>query len=121
MGRRLTTPTRKKETITTETKTRTRDVTMSDGVVTENVNTQLDQCAKQRMMPKPLTKLFTAKTSVKIRQWNVQTMANLTASKLLLKSQANFVAVCHTVGTLGDVLAMPRSASGLIQSNTTTF
>ena len=75
MGRGLITPSRKKIIITeTETGASNRDVTVPDGVVTENTNTQLDHRTRQRMTPKPPRKLLSPKSSVKIGQWNVRTM-----------------------------------------------
>ena len=58
----------------TETETSNSEVTAPDGVVSENLITQLDHRTRQRMTPKPPMKLLSPKSSVKIGQWNIRTM-----------------------------------------------
>ena len=72
MGSRLITRSRKKKDIT-ETKTRITTAPYWEAGV-QDVNTWLDQSAKQRMTHKLPMKLLSPKACVKFGQWNVRTL-----------------------------------------------
>ena len=72
MGGGLITRSRKKKHFT-ETETRITTAPYREAGV-QDVNTRLEQLAKQRMTHKPQMKLLSAKACVKIGQWNVRTL-----------------------------------------------
>ena len=84
----------------TETETRTTTAPYREAGV-KDVNTRLEQRAKQRMTHKPPTKLLSPKACVKIGQWNGTTMG-------VLKEALDKVRVWAIAVTTGIVAAECR-------------
>ena len=73
----------------TETEARTTTAPYREAWV-KDVNTRLEQSAKQRMTHKPPTKLLSLKACVNIRQWNVRTMFETSKCAQVIKEMQRY-------------------------------